>query len=440
MRRKIVILSICFLFPVAAAIALLPLIPVFKLLGFDRPKEYIVLFQNNMELRPTGGFLGSFARIRVDRANPTLLKIEDIYTPDGQLDGHVDPPWPIQAAFGQGWFKLRDSNWDPDFPSSAKTITWFFEHGNEPPSDGLVAVNLSLLENLLRLTGPVYVLDEPEKITAENFYKRTQAAVEDGFFPGSVQKRDFLSKLGQSVFSQALGMPLSKKLQLPELGWQLLKEKQILVYSKDADSEQWLHSAGFDGSLRDIRGSNTDYLAIFESNLGANKANCCIKRDIKLSKQAVSGQPVHILKIHYENTNPSSLKQPPLFWGGAYVNFLRVGIPIDAKVISIKVGDTNLPVPNSQVLGDVNSSVTDFMQSNAQDIRKFITGEDVDHLRVDLQKKDDKGTQFLGFFVLVDALDSKDVEVQYSTANSGKLYLERQSGDPNFRPISGTTL
>lgn len=395
-------------------------VAIYQLAGFDRPKEYIVLLQNNMEIRATGGFMGSFARVDIKQGKLSLQKIEDIYIPDGQLDGHVEPPWPIQAAFGQGWFKLRDSNWDPDFPTAAKTIEWFFEHGKEPQADGLIAVNLSLLQTLLRLTGPIFVLDEPEKITYDNFYQKTQTAVEQNFFPGSIQKRNFLSKLGQAVFEKVSEFSFTKKIQLAMSLFALLRDREIFVYAHDGPAQKWLKQNNFDGALSDIRGTNKDYLAVYESNLGANKANCCIVRQAELKREA-SGK--HELRIKYTNTNPSTLKQPPQYWGGAYVNFLRIGIPLDATIGEISVSGTKYPLPSGS-----SEAVMNLMRdSSNEELLQFVTG-DAEHLRVDVDSREEKGIKLIGFFVLVDALSENEVILKYQTSEKSKLIFQKQSG------------
>ncbi len=408
-------------------------VAIFRILGFDRPKEYLILLQNNMEIRPTGGFIGSYARIRVEKGSVSLEKIEDIYTPDGQLDGHVDPPWPIQAAFGQGWYKLRDSNWDPDFPTSAKTIQWFFEHGKEPKVDGLIGVNLTLLKDLLKLTGPIFLVDEPERITYENFYKKTQAAVEEDFFPGSNQKRNFLNTLGKAVFQEMKSLSFKEKFKLLTIFWELLKEKQVIIYTNDQYVQDWLVKRNFAGSLGEIKNTNKDYLAIFESNLGANKANCCVAREITLKTENLAGRVKHDLIINFENKNPSSIKQPPQSWGGAYVNFLRIGIPITAKVTKIMVGDLEYPIPSSDSnLVDSKESVNSLINlmkiSDDSELVKFITGDDAAHQRVDLEKRADKGLQFIGFFVAVDALSNKSISIIYEDLSVSAICLQKQSG------------
>lgn len=433
MKKLIFFIPILF-FLVLGVIFWSPIKAAYSIFGFDRPKEYIILLQNNMEMRSTGGFMGSFARIKLIKGKVELLKIEDIYVPDGQLDGHVEPPWPIQAAFGQGWFKLRDSNWDPDFPSSAKTISWFFEHGREPAADGLVAVNLNLLKSLLKLSGPIYLVDEPEKITYENFYKKTQTAVEEDFFPGSIQKANFLNKLGKAVFSEIAHLTFMKKLQLPLIALDLLKDRQVLVYIDDDSVQALIQKLGIDGGLLNVSKSGSDYLAIFENNLGANKANCCINRHINLKTKKESGVTHHDLKIEYENTNPASLKKPPQYWGGSYVNYLRIGIPITAKITEIKVGEKNYPIPTEDTSlvtknGSSQQELVNLMDSTpSAELIGFITGSDPQHLRVELEKRDDKGIQLIGLFVLVDALSSQSVEIAYDDINSSTICLQKQSG------------
>ena len=100
--------------------ALSYLLPPFKEIFFNGHKIYLLLLQNNMELRPTGGFIGSVGLLDLQDGKMNNLDILDVYTIDGQLKGHVDPPDPIRKYFNQpNWF-LRDSNFDPDFANSMK--------------------------------------------------------------------------------------------------------------------------------------------------------------------------------------------------------------------------------------------------------------------------------------------------------------------------------
>lgn len=402
----------------------------YQFFGFDHPKEYIVLLQNNMELRPTGGFLGSFARVRVSRGKASLLKVEDIYVPDGQLEGHVDPPWPIQAAFGQGWYKLRDGNFDPDFPTATKTLDWFFTHGKEKSADGFVAVNLNFLQALLKVTGPIKLVDDTEAVTVDNFYQKTQAAVEIGFFPGSTKKRDFLGSLGRAAMERLVQSPWSDKLRLVRELWSLAQHKQIYVVTNDAAVTALARQLNFAGELTDIRNTKSDYFSFFESNLGSNKANCCIKRQVKLSMEQQGEEVKHQAVIEFTNTNPATLKDPPFFWGGAYVNYLRIVLPLQASVSAVKVGDTILSVP---LPAEAIASALKVASASGQSKQSsFLAAGEAATRYVSVERREEKGLQILGFFVLVDALESKAVSITYSIPRadlaSGKLVIQKQGG------------
>lgn len=435
MKKKVALVITVLSFTVCAAITYVfwrPLHVLWELGGFSSPKEYIVLFQNNMELRATGGFLGSYGRIRLAKGRVSLLKIEDIYTPDGQLDGHVDPPWPIQAAFGQGWWKLRDSNWDPDFPTAAKNVAWFFERGKEPRADGIVAINLTFLENLLKITGPVYITDEPEKISASNFYKKTQAAVETGFFPGSAQKKNFMSKLGSAILDQTTRLSFVKKIELPFMVLHLLQQKQIFVFSESQNLQSWLRDLNFDGGL-DVVGENEDYLSFFENNLGANKANCCIMRTVTMNINKENGKTSHELTIHYENTNPTMLKQPPQYWGGAYVNFMRIAVPLDAVIRNIQVGSIHYPIPSDEGTSQKDTLINLMKEQSDEQLRSLVVNDDPTHARVDIEKREQERIKIVSFFVIVDALGSNDVHVDYELPRQPRLLkIQKQSGIISF--------
>ena len=78
---------------------LLPILP--QVLGVKEKKSYLFLLQNNMELRATGGFIGSYALAIFENGRLLDFQVEDVYTADGQLKGHVEPPEPIKKYLGE---------------------------------------------------------------------------------------------------------------------------------------------------------------------------------------------------------------------------------------------------------------------------------------------------------------------------------------------------
>lgn len=295
---------------------------------------YLVVLQNNRELRPSGGFMGSYARLRFASGGLVELAIEDIYVPDGQIVGHVEPPDPIQQAFRLGEWRLRDANWDPDFPVAAEQVAWFFSQGKEP-ADGIMAVNLSLVQKWLGIVGPVRPADFPEMVTDKNFYQLAQRYSEEDFFPGSTQKRDFLGAVGRELFDKTIGAGWAARARLAGLVWEQLRDRQMLVWAADPGLQRELSSLGWDGGLGRAEG---DYLYVVETNLGANKANCCIQRRVTYDIEPAQ----RTIELFWQNDHDFVHALPPALWGGQYVDYVRVIVPQALVVEKVSVGDRQL--------------------------------------------------------------------------------------------------
>jgi hypothetical protein len=307
------------------------------LLGTDGRREYVVLLQNNMELRPTGGFMGSYALLRFELGELTHVSIEDIYTPDGQIKGYVPEPKPItQYLFNEGTpgWRLRDANWHPDFVESAKAIEWFFREGGLTAPDGFAAVTLNPLVDLLRRSGELRLADYGGiMIGADNFYAEAQNKAETDFFPGSTQKRDFLGSVAKQMLLTITEQPEMAPLVAQGV-IEALSNKELLVYIPDVTGEAW-SAAGWDGSLRPFQ---SDFLMINEANVGITKANCCIRRSLVDEIRQDERGVIHSLTLRYTNDNPPS-PRPPHFWGGGYKNYLRVIVPKGSSLISVTIDE-----------------------------------------------------------------------------------------------------
>ncbi|MBL7159493.1 DUF4012 domain-containing protein [Candidatus Microgenomates bacterium] len=333
----------------------LPLVSEF--LGLNNDKNYLILFQNNMELRPGGGFIGSYGLARFQDGIFTDLKTYDVYTADGQLKGHVEPPVPIREYLDQPHFFLRDSNFSPDFGVNAQQAAWFLEKEMKQNVDGVMAIDLSFVGKLLESLGGVFLADYNQEITTENLFLKAQTLIQAEFFPGSTQKSDFLGTLAQAIFNRAkLG-----KLPWFKLGQgikQSFEEKHAQIFLFDEKGQKLVEELGWDGRIKssrfEVRGSRVfeDYLMIVEANLGVNKANYFLTRKVALktdfSDQAVS----HFLSISYQNTSPGET-----FPGGVYKNYLRVFVPQEAVLESVAFpdGEAQIEPVDTEQEGDKQS-------------------------------------------------------------------------------------
>lgn len=315
-----------------------------EVIGLNGRRNYLLLFQNNMEIRPTGGFIGSYGILSLNDGKILDLKIEDVYQADGQLKGKIFPPGPITKYMGQANWYLRDSNWSPDFKTSAEKAEYFLEKETGTLVDGVVAIDISAIQEILKAVGPIAVPEYKETITAENLYEKTQIYSEKDFFPGSTQKKDFLSIMNERLLSTVFQSPKSKWIDLIAGMNKSLKEKHIQMYFHDKNLGRLMSEFNWDGQIPIFTPANSDclslgitcdYLDVVESNFGANKANYYLKR--KLSHEIVLGRAGEIeekITIQYDNQSPSNA------WpAGTYKNYLRVYTPQNSELLRIDLDD-----------------------------------------------------------------------------------------------------
>jgi len=350
--RLFVILSIVLILVISVIIIFLnifkPFLP-FKnyLLGTDKSTSYLILLGNDAEIRTNGGFAGSYAKVIANY--PKLdLSFQDIYVPNGQLQGYVTPPAPIQEAFQHGTWQLANADWDPDFASSAAAIRWFMEKGNEINPDNLVILNLTSIKKVLDVVGSFKVPEYEAEITPDNLYLFLQGKAEVNFFPGSTQKKDALTAVGQALKQSILDLPLNKKIIIAQILYQDLVNQNIVINSSNPSFQTFLESKNFAGRLT----SNTpDTFLMIEANLGANKANAYIQRQTTHDITFPNNQTTHQVKVELTNSSPEANPNPPFHYGGDYKSFIRLYLPPNAQNIQLASESGTIKVASVQKYG-----------------------------------------------------------------------------------------
>lgn len=309
------------------------------LLGAKEPREYLVLFMNNMELRPGGGFIGSVASVSFAQYSLKELRVYDVYTLDGQLRTHIDPPLPIRKYLNQPHWFLRDSNFSPDFSVNAEEALRFVQREVKWDGyDGVIGVTLSSVQKIIALFPEFYLPDYNEVITPDNFFLKAQSYAEKGFFPGSHKKKEFL----QAVFETLILKLESAQYDSWRLGLVLrglFEEKQAVVYFVDPaiqatyDELFWTGRVVSDSCNFD-KNCFSDYLYVVDANLGVNKTNFFIQRTIRLSTTIDGARRVtNALAVDYYNESI-----PGVFPGGDYLNYVQIYLPKKTRIKEILVG------------------------------------------------------------------------------------------------------
>lgn len=302
------------------------------------PGKYLVLFQNNSELRPSGGFIGSFATLDLTKWGPRNLRIEtNIYKLDNAFTSQtrIEPPAPI-ATVTDRW-ALRDSNWDPDFRNAAQRVTQFYEKETGATVDGVVAINASVAQDLLAATGPIKLSDGQE-ISANTFFDVLHYKIEREYFFSSENQivnepktvlRDLARRLFLRLFSPTV---LPKVIALLE---QEIQEKHILFWHRDTTVEALLQSKGWAGSLPD---SAESFVAVVNANIGGQKSSLNVAQDASLSISRDQTGTVNLLRLRRTHRGDG------IWPDGENTNYTRILLPSNAEVRQVSRNGESLPV------------------------------------------------------------------------------------------------
>lgn len=249
-------------------------------------RDYLIIFQNNYELRPTGGFISAYGILKFRHGLFAGIEIQDTF---GKIDDHpyIEPPKPMKELLAHEFYQgytFRDANWDPDFPKTAQELENFL-HINFPDQkiDGVIAVDFTVLEDLIGVFGKIKV--EGSTFTENSVFELVEHSVSniDRHNVGEIENRkDILKEVARKLIWRTLLRPL----KLDDIAAVLAKnldEKHILLYFKNPNLEKKIAGRGWNG----IFGTSTngpvdgvDYIALVEANLGGMKSNRYIARDI----------------------------------------------------------------------------------------------------------------------------------------------------------------
>lgn len=313
-----------------------------RLTAVEGKKSYLILLQNNLELRPAGGFIGSFGKFDFEKGRLISIKVDDIYNLDGNLKEVIEPPEEIKSDLGQNRLFLRDSNFEPDFPTSARTAQVFFRKEAGENVAGVFALDLTGAGKLLDSVGGLDLPDYGEHVSGDNLFERSISHAEVNFFPGSLAKKNYLTSLQSQLFNKIFYLSKQNWPSIISSLGDSLEQKHLLIYLSDPEIFSYLAAENWSGVMpRGVDGQEDeahDFIATVESNMGANKANFYLDRSFKLETTiGKEGQINHKLIVGYKNNSPSDV-----FPAGVYKNRFKIYLPLGAKINKAFFGETEI--------------------------------------------------------------------------------------------------
>jgi hypothetical protein len=204
-------------------------------------------------------------------------------------------------------------------------------------------LDLSTIEGLLRITGPVFLPTFNETISQKNIFERAQFHSEAAYFPGSTQKKTFLSILGQQLIDNVFSLDKRKYLDLIKEVKNLLVQKHLLVYIQGEQSI--VSQLNWDGR---ILGSANDYLMVIDTNVGSTKSNYFVERslDYRLERNNREGEYFSELRVSYKHNGTTDA------WpGGPYKNFLRVFVPKKSALLKVILSENGSSEEGEDITG-----------------------------------------------------------------------------------------
>jgi len=301
-------------------------------LGGQYDKRYLLVFQNNTEVRATGGFMGSFAL--VDFSNGKIKNMEvpsgGTYDTEGGMRVLVASPKPLWLV--DPLWHFRDSNWWPDWPTSAKKIMWFYEKSDGPTVDGVISFTPEVIIDLLEIIGPIDLTEQYGTIiTAENFLDETQTIVEEkpeeNADPNNHPKAIIGDLLDQIIARMTTDLDKEKLIKLIGLLENNLNEKHILLYFTDEELDQKIDELGWSGKVKQVK---QDYLMVVNTNIAGQKSDKEIEQRIFYNPEILPDGTV-LGKLRIERAHRS--KRGADFVGFRNVNWMRIYVPEGSQLI-----------------------------------------------------------------------------------------------------------
>lgn len=315
------------------------------LLGKDSPRKYLMVFQNDGELRPGGGFWTAYSTLTISNGKVTPGNASNIYDLDDKINSRVPAPRLIKSYhINVPYLNLRDSNLSPDFPTNAQIFLEQYTKamGNKDKFDAVVAIDTQILVDLVKVLGKLDTrvgtfTAEPDKRCSGC----PQIIYELQWMSGRPRdyieknRKDFMNPLMSALLANVMGSEKNKMAPIIQTFFEDINKKHIMAYFPDKDMQEIGNLANITGKIVDTDKS-VDYLHLNDANFASAKSNIFITQKIKHDINIKNGTAEHKISVTY--TNPAAGSNCNLEKGdlclnaSTYRNLFRFYTPIGSKL------------------------------------------------------------------------------------------------------------
>jgi len=334
------------------------------LVGRDAPQTYLVLVQNNDELRATGGFITAVGRLVLKDGGLDALKFTDSYWVQRDDVEYPGAPRPMQQYMGVQLMLLRDANWSPDLPTTAKTIKAIYRQDTGIDIDGVITVDMNALSLIVNALSPLTLAGVDEPLTGETIVAQIKRLWDEpiepngtsGFAEGDewwMQRKDFVPALADAVLARATGGDIDYVALLGTMV-RALDERAVQLWIDEPHVGREVRALGWDGAVD--APEHSDFIGLVDSNLGYNKVDTVLERsiayhvewpttDLNLDNIEATSSGVATLSVTYRHPvevaehrcriTPRYGRSYDEMTARCYFNYVRLYVPADSELIAL---------------------------------------------------------------------------------------------------------
>ena len=293
------------------------------------PKTYMLLLQNEDELRPTGGFITSVGNLVLHNGKIISLQFESVDN-DVQEDWskpYPAAPWQLQEYMDSPVLILRDANWFSDFPTTTLWVEYLYAYTHSHSVDGIIAFDQQFLVMLLGTLEPLNVGETSYPLTSENvieYMRQAKAPPIGEEIPAGWDRKEFISEIANAILMELNSGNAQDWGEIAQVVSQALAQRHLLLQFDDPVLAALIAERGWDNAIRPEEG---DFLMVTDTNIGSNKTNAAVEMrltyDVDLSDLS---SPVGTLTLHHKN---NSRQKVPCHWGEQMPGLEDEWYPID---------------------------------------------------------------------------------------------------------------
>lgn len=272
--------------------------------AMDGQRVYLLIAQNNDELRPTGGFISAMGPLRMHTGRVIDFSMADSFSIDDLSKPYPPAPDALAWTMLAGYWSPRDANWSPDFPTSARDLSGLYTISTGIEPDGVVAFDPVCVAEMTRILGPLEVEAAPEKIPGDRVVEWMRLAWSPEVGEGMsaawwAQRKEFIPRLGRALIQAFYSSDTERMVAAGKAAYGCLQKGHLLMWFTHPAEQAALASLDLDWGIKPGSG---DYLRLVDANIGFNKTDALVHREVFYRVDLSDpGNPTAELQVSYTN-------------------------------------------------------------------------------------------------------------------------------------------